>query len=166
MSKKKARTTKKLNATNQELKRTLAVVRGQLTKSETKLTKATGKAERWKKEAAAQRRAASRSGVRVEKLQKKLGRAAAALEPIRAPGPMEAAASGGPVAEPTAADGVTGPDETWSVVQLRAEARARGSGRDVQQTEGAAARRSILSGAWTRSRRARSTDRLVGGARA
>ena len=126
MSKKKARTTKKLNATNQELKRTLAVVRGQLTKSETKLTKATGKAERWKKEAAAQRRASSRSGVRVEKLQKKLGRAAAALEPIRAPGPMEAAASGGPVAEPTAADRVTGPDETWSVVQLRAEARARG----------------------------------------
>ena len=39
---------------------------------------------------------------------------------------MEAAASGGPVAEPTAADGVTAPDETWSVVQLRTEARARG----------------------------------------
>ena len=126
MSKKKARTTKKLNATNEELKKTLAVVRGQLTKLETKLTKATGKAERWKKEAAAQRRASSRSGVRVEKLQKKLDRAAAAVGPIRAPGPMEAAASGGPVAEPTAADGVTGPDETWSVVQLRAEARARG----------------------------------------
>jgi len=126
MSKKKARTTKKLTATNEELKKTLSVVRGQLTKSETKLTKATGKAERWKKEAAAQRRAASRSGARVEKLQKKLDRAAAAVEPIRATGRMEAAASGGPVAEPTVADGVTVPDETWSVVQLRAEARARG----------------------------------------
>ena len=126
MSKKKARTTKKLNATNEELKKTLAVVRGQLTKTESKLTKATGKAERWKKEAVAQRGAASRSGVRVEKLQKKLDRAAAAVEPTRATGPMEAAASGEPVAEPTAADGVTGPDETWSVVQLRAEARARG----------------------------------------
>lgn len=126
MSEKKARATKKLTATNEELKKTLAVVRGQLTKSETKLTKATGKAERWKKEAAAQRTAASRSGARVEKLQKKLDRAAAAVEPIRATGPMEAAASAGPVAAPAAADGVTVPDETWSVVQLRAEARARG----------------------------------------
>lgn len=126
MSKKQARTTKKLAATNEELKKTLSAVRGQLTKSETKLTKATGKAERWKKEAAAQRRAASRSGARVEKLQKKLDRAASAVEPTRATGPMEAAALGGSVAEPTAADGVTVPDETWSVVQLRAEARARG----------------------------------------
>jgi hypothetical protein len=30
------------------------------------------------------------------------------------------------VGEPTAADGLTVPDETWTVVQLRAEARARG----------------------------------------
>ena len=126
MRKKKARETKQLTATNEELKKTLSVVRGQLTKAETKLTKATGKAERWKKEAAAHRRAAARSGARVEKLQKKLDRAAAAVEPTRATGPMEAAASGGPVAEPTAGDGVTHPDETWSVVQLRAEARARG----------------------------------------
>jgi 2-polyprenyl-3-methyl-5-hydroxy-6-metoxy-1,4-benzoquinol methylase len=126
MGKKKAGSAKKLTATNKELKKTLAVVRGQLTKSETRLTKATGKAERWKKEAAAQRRAAARSGARVEKLQKKVHRAAAALKPIRAAGPMDVAASGGPVAEPMAADGVTVPDETWSVVQLRAEARARG----------------------------------------
>lgn len=97
-----------------------------MTKSETKLAKTTGKTERWKKEAAAQRGAASRSGARVEKLQKKRDRAAAAVEPIRATGPMDAAASGTPVAEPTAADGVTVPNETWSVVQLRAEARARG----------------------------------------
>lgn len=53
------------------------------------------------------------------------GQASAALEPARASTPMEAAASGRPVAEPTT-DGVTMPDETWSVVQLRAEARARG----------------------------------------
>ena len=125
MNKKKARTTKQLTATNEELKKTLSVVRGRLTKSETKLTKATGKAERWKKEAAAQRRAGSRSGARAEQLQKKLDRAAAAVEPIGATEPMEAAASR-PVAEPRAADGVTVPDETWSVVQLRAEASARG----------------------------------------
>jgi len=67
-----------------------------------------------------------RSDARVEKLQKKLDRASAALEPVRAVGPVEAAASGRPAAEPTAADGLTNPDQTWTVVQLRAEARARG----------------------------------------
>ena len=125
-SKKKARTIKELTATNRELKKTLSGVRGQLTKTETKLAKANEKAERWKKETAAQRTAASRSDARVEKLQKKLDRAAAALEPVQAVGPLEAAASGRTVGEPTAADGLTVPDQTWTVVQLRAEARARG----------------------------------------
>jgi chromosome segregation ATPase len=124
-SKKKTRI-KELTATNRELKKTLSGVRGQLTKTETKLTKANQKADRWKKETAAQRTAASRSDARVEKLQKKLDRAAAALEPVQAVGPLEAAASGLPVGEPTTADGLTVPDETWTVVQLRAEARARG----------------------------------------
>ena len=101
-------------------------MRGQLTKTETKLSKANQKADRWKKETAAQRTAASRSDARVEKLRKKLDRAAAALEPVQAVGPLEAAASGLPVGEPTTADGLTVPDETWTVVQLRAEARARG----------------------------------------
>jgi hypothetical protein len=59
-------------------------------------------------------------------LQKKLDRASSALEPVHAVGPLEAAASGRPAGEPTAADGLTIPDETWTVVQLRAEARARG----------------------------------------
>ncbi len=126
MNKKKARTIKELTATNKALKKTLSGVRGQLTKTETKLTKANQKAERWKKETAAQRTAASRSDARAEKLQKKLDRAAAALEPVQAVGPLEAAASGLTVGEPTAADGLTVPDETWTVVQLRAEARARG----------------------------------------
>jgi hypothetical protein len=39
---------------------------------------------------------------------------------------MEAVSAGRPVAEATTVDAVTVPDETWSVVQLRAEARARG----------------------------------------
>jgi chromosome segregation ATPase len=111
---------------NRELKKTLSGVRSQLTKTETKLSKANQKADRWKKETAAQRTAASRSDARVEKLQKKLDRAAAALEPVQAVGPLEAAASGLTVGEPPAADGLTVPDETWTVVQLRAEARARG----------------------------------------
>jgi chromosome segregation ATPase len=126
MNKKKARTIKELTATNKELKKTLSGVRGQLTKTETKLNKANEKVERWKKETAAQRTAASRSDARVEKLQRKLDRAAAALEPVQAVGPLEAAASGRTVGEPTAADGLTVPDQTWTVVQLRAEARARG----------------------------------------
>jgi hypothetical protein len=125
-SKKKTRTIKELTATNRELKKALSGVRGQLTKTETKLAKANEKTERWKKETAAQRTAASRSDARVEKLQKKLDRAAAALEPVHAVGPVEAAASGRTVGEPTAADGLTVPDQTWTVVQLRAEARARG----------------------------------------
>ena len=114
------------SAANEELTKTLSAVRGQLTKTETKLGKANEKAERWKREAAAARTAATRSDARVEKLQKKLDRASAALEPVRAVGPVEAAASGRRAAEPTAADGLTNPDETWTVVQLRAEARARG----------------------------------------
>ena len=104
-SKKKTRTIKELSATNSELKKTVSGLRRQLTKTETKLTKANEKAERWKKETAAQRTAASRSDARVEKLQKKLDRAAAALEPVQAVGPLEAAASGRTVGEPTGADG-------------------------------------------------------------
>jgi hypothetical protein len=52
--------------------------------------------------------------------------ASAALEPVQAAAPLDVVASSRPVAEPTTVDGVTAPDETWSVVQLRAEARARG----------------------------------------
>ena len=39
---------------------------------------------------------------------------------------MEATGAGRPVAEAAIADGVAVPYERWSVVQLRAEARARG----------------------------------------
>ena len=109
-----------------ELKKALAVVRGQLTKTRTKLTKANEKTDRWKKEAAAHRTAASRSDARAEKLQHKLDRATAALKP-----------------SPTTNQGrslsrlhqrtqhrlrsLTAPDETWTVVQLRAEAHAQDS---------------------------------------
>ena len=119
---------KKLTATNKELDKTLAVVRGQLTKTETKLGRAEDRAKRWKSEADAARISASRADARVEKLQKKLERASAALEPSKAVGPVEAVAAGRPAAEPTAADGLTIPDQTWTVAQLRAEARARGLG--------------------------------------
>jgi hypothetical protein len=119
---------KKLSAANEALTKTLTVARAQLTKTETKLGKANEKAKRWKREAAAARTAASRSDARVEKLQKKLDGASAALEPVHAVGPLESAASGSPAADPTDAEGLTIPDGTWTVVQLRAEARARGLG--------------------------------------
>lgn len=50
----------------------------------------------------------------------RLDRASAAQEPLRAVGPVEAAASGRPAAERTAADGLTIPDQTWTLVELRA----------------------------------------------
>ena len=120
------RAIEELTATNRDLKTKLSSVRGQLTKTETKLAKANARAERWKKEAAAHRTAASRSDARVERLQKKLERATAALKPVAATGPNEPAGTGGSVAKPTGPDGLTVPDKTWTVVQLRAEARARG----------------------------------------
>ena len=123
--KKKARAIEKLSATNRDLKRNLTGVRGQLTKTETKLAKANEKVARWKKEAAALRTAASRSDARVERLQKKLDRATAALSPVRASGPNQTGAVAGSLTQPSGSE-FTVPDKTWTVVQLRAEARARG----------------------------------------
>lgn len=125
MSKKQKRAIEKSSAKQKELKKSLSTVRGQLTTSEEKLRRAKDRAQRWKTEAKAQRRSASRAGALADKLQQKLERATAALEPVRATEPMDAA-SARPVAEAATADGVAVPDETWSVVQLRAEARARG----------------------------------------
>ncbi len=125
-SKKQTRAIKKSSAKQKELKKSLSTVRGQLTRSEKKLTQAKDRAARWKAEAKAQRRSALRAGVRAEKLQQTLDRASAAREPVRATEPIEATAPARPVAERTTADGVAVPDERWSVVQLRAEARARG----------------------------------------
>ena len=122
---KKRRAIEELTASNRDLKKDLTSVRGQLTKTETKLAKANQRAERWKTQAAAHRTAASRSDARVERLQKKLERATTALKPV-ATGPNEPARKGGSVTEPTGPDGLTVPDKTWTVVQLRAEARARG----------------------------------------
>ena len=123
---KKSKTIEKITATNLELKKTLAVVRGKLTKTQTKLTKATESAERWKKEAAAHRTAAARSDARAEKLRHKLDRATAALKPAPSTKPKKTPAPGNSTPEPSTAYGLTTPDETWTVVQLRAEAHARG----------------------------------------
>jgi chromosome segregation ATPase len=117
---------KKLSATNKELSKEVTVLRSKLTRTEAMLARTDERAKRWKTETAAARTAAARSDTRAEKLQRKLDRAGAALEPVKASAPAESAATGRPAAEPTAADGVTVPDPTWTVAQLRAEARARG----------------------------------------
>ena len=132
-SKTQKRAIEKPVAKKKEVDKSLSTLRGQLSKTENRLTrtekklaKARQRAERWKSEAKAQRRSASRAAARAEKLHRKLDTASAVLKPVHASAPVEAAASGRPAAELTTADGVTGPNETWSVVQLRAEARARG----------------------------------------
>ena len=95
-----------------------------MARTKTRLTKANAKAERWKKAASEQRRAASRSNAEVGKLRRKLDRAAAAAQPGQASEPAKTTASAG--AGDTADHGFTVPDQTWTVAQLRNEARARG----------------------------------------
>jgi len=124
-SKKQKRAAEKASS-KQELEKTLSILRGQLTRTEKALTKAKNRADRWRKEAKAQKRSASRARARVEKLHQKLDGASAAPEPAQAATAMDVIAPGRSLAEPTTVDSVTVPDETWSVVQLRAEARARG----------------------------------------
>ena len=117
---------KKLSATNKELSKEITALRSQLTRSEAKLARTEERAKRWKTETAAARTAASRSDARAEKLQRKLHRAVADLEPLKGASPADASATNRPAAEATTPDGVTIPDSTWTVPQLRAEARARG----------------------------------------
>jgi peptidoglycan hydrolase CwlO-like protein len=125
-SKKPKRAVEKSSSKQKELEKTVSSLRGQLTKTEKALTKAKNRADRWRKEAKAQKRSASRARARVAKLTQKLDAASAAREPAQAAVPMDVIASGRTVTDPTTVDGVTAPDETWSVVQLRAEARTRG----------------------------------------
>ncbi len=155
MSRKQKRAGESSSAKETELKKRLSTAQGQLSTIENKLTRAEDRASRWKTEAKAQRKLASKAGALAEKLQRKLDRAAAATEsavpePLPesavpesavpesavpesavpesavADPPADATSSARMVAEPATADGAAGPDETWSVVQLRAEARARG----------------------------------------
>ena len=106
-----------------KLEKSLSVLRRQLTTTEKARTRAKNRADRWRKEAKAQKRAASAAQARVEKLRGKLDGARAALEQVPAAAQMDAMASDGHLAEPT---GAPVPDETWSVARLRAEARTRG----------------------------------------
>ncbi len=123
---KKKGSPKKSSMSKAELRRSVSAVRGQLTTTEAKLAKAQDKAERWKKEATAQRRSAARSEQRVDKLAKELDRAEAGGQPPQAVRPDRKTASRRPPAKPATAGTVSVPDQSWTVLHLRAEARARG----------------------------------------
>lgn len=141
--KKAKRLVQKATAKQKRLKQELAASRGDVTRTEARLQKAKDRKDRWKQEAIAQREAAARAAAEVEKLQRRLAEAAAALEAAPsttqddapsddAPsddsaftdGPSDAAGTG--TETQTKTEGTVVPDESWTVVQLRAEARARG----------------------------------------
>lgn len=124
--KKQTRAVKKFSAKQKDVKKSVSNLRDQLRKSEKALTKAKSRAERWRQEATAQKRSASRARARAEKLRQKLNEASTQSKPLQPAVPMDTIPSGRPLVQPTTVELVTLPDETWSVVQLRAEARARG----------------------------------------
>ena len=124
-SKKQKRVVGQRNPKQKEPDKSRSALRGELAATKKALKKAKNRADRWRKEAKDQKRAAQRARARVERLQRKLAGASASSAKVQA-APMAGLASVTPVAESTTVDVVAVPDETWSVVQLRAEARARG----------------------------------------
>ena len=125
-NKKQKRVVEKRNPKQKELDKSLSALRGELATTKKALEKAKNRADRWRKQAKDQKRAAQRARARVEKLRRKLAGASAAARKRCRRAPMEGLASVAPVAESRTVEAVTVPDETWTVVQLRAEARARG----------------------------------------
>jgi len=113
-TKKKSLSEKKLRATIKKLK--------------AKLKRADAKANRWQKTAKRHQATAASSQARIAKLEKKLAKAARMASPTstrrdKQPSPAEAVA---PVATNSARQLTSRPDASWTVVRLRAEARARG----------------------------------------
>lgn len=125
-SKKQKRILEDYAVKQEKLKKDVSALKGQLTKTEQKLTKAAERTERWKKEAKAHKKSASKAGGRVELLQEQLDQASAALETVPSEAIVEAAGVDGSVSRQDTDEGVGAPNESWTVVQLRAEARARG----------------------------------------
>jgi chromosome segregation ATPase len=114
------------NKKQKKLKKDLSTVKGQLTKTEKKLAKADDRAERWKKEAKAHKKSAAKAGTRADLLAEQLDEASKALKSTPSEAEVEAASADEPGPAGQTPDGAGTPDESWSVVQLRAEARARG----------------------------------------
>ena len=124
-NKKQKRVVEKRNPKQKEPDKTVSALRGELSTTKKALDKSKDRADRWRQRAKDQKRAAQRARARIEKLQRKLAGASASSAKVQA-APMDEMPSVRPVAESTTVDVVAVPDETWSVVQLRAKARARG----------------------------------------
>ena len=125
-NKKQKRVVEKRNPKQKEPDKTISALRGELATTKKALEKSKDRADRWRQQAKDQKRAAQRARARIEKLQRKLAGASASSAEVEAAAPMAGLASVTPVAESRTVEAVTVPDGTWTVVQLRAEARARG----------------------------------------
>ena len=88
MRRKKQKRVVEKSSSKQELEQSVSTLRRQLTKTEKALTKAKNRADRWRKEAKAQERSASRARARVEKLQQKREEASGPLDPVQAAVPI------------------------------------------------------------------------------
>lgn len=102
----------------------LAGTKTKLAKAEKRVSASKKEAEWWKREAKAQRKSAARAESRVDKLRKKLRRGSSEPAAAVADVPTDKASSTPSEAEP--AEAGTMPDESWTVTQLKAEARAQG----------------------------------------
>lgn len=125
-NKKQKRRLEQHAAKQKQLKKDLSAVKGQLTKTEKKLAKAGERTQRWQKEAKAHKKSASKAGARADLLQEQLDETRASLQPAPSEATVEAARADEPGSGEPTDDGVGTPGDHWSVVQLRAEARARG----------------------------------------
>jgi len=124
--KKSKRTVEKGRSKQKDLAKSLVDLRVELTRTQKALTKAKSRGDRWKQEAKAQRKSASRALARVEKLRQNVSKSRAPRQPVRPVSPVEPTSARRAGADVAAVDAVTVPDETWSVVRLRDEARSRG----------------------------------------
>ena len=124
-NKKQKRVVEKPYPKQKEPDKTISALRGELATTKKALEKSKARADRWRQRAKDQKRAAQRARARIEKLQRKLAGASDSSAKVQA-APMAGLASVTPVAESRTVEAVTVPDETWTVVRLRAEARARG----------------------------------------
>ena len=99
-------------------------------KLRSRLDKAEANAKRWKKEARRQTEAAAQSDRQVAKLTRRLEKASRSAESSDAGSGSEAALPKAMVTPMATAEiprsDATSPDPTWTVLQLRAEARSRG----------------------------------------
>lgn len=113
-------------AKRKQLKKEVSTLKAQVTRTEKKLAKAVDRAERFKKEAKAHKKSASKAGARADLLQEQIDQASADLRNVPSEPEAQAASVDAPAQGQESDDGMGTPNDDWSVVQLRSEARSRG----------------------------------------